>query len=487
MPIPTQLLRRRPGGMHLPCWRPGALCAVIAAAAALAGLPGNAGAASRPVVSAWPMARYDAAGTGFNAAEQTLNSVNVTQLKVVATGELHDPYGTGIPVVSGGVAYAESYGIHGPLARLDAFSTSCATTGKPCKLLWTAVVGRYVGGTPTVADGMVLAGGDTRTVVSDPRLFAFPQHCRTDGGVCRPLWHVDLPGDGVGGKGGSLEMPPTVSGKTAYVVAGPAGHAYLFAIPTSCPGPADHACQPLWRGKVDVGESLWPVTVAGGFAYVPDYDGNIYAFHTTCTTANRVCQPAWEGYTGQLGPPSVAVADGLVFADSQDDNVYAFQANGCGFLSCPSLWTGRTHGNVLSPPAVAYGLVVVASDDGHLYAFPESCLGRCAPAWRASYGGTDSEVVNPVIANGVVYAASSNSPVIRAFGVHCASAGNLCQPLWTGAAPSHYIFEGLAVAGGHLYADGGPAAGPARIYVFGPSGAAAPPALYPIGVPRPRQ
>jgi hypothetical protein len=66
-----------------------------------------------------------------------------------------------------------------------------------------------------------------------------------------------------------------------------------------------------------------------------------------------------------------------------------------------------------------------------------------------------------------VYAASTNTPAIRAFGIHCATGGKLCKPIWVGKAASSYIFEGLAVAGGHLYADGGPTAGPARLYVFG--------------------
>ena len=472
MTIHAQLPRRRSAGTGRATRRFGAVgisAAVLAVLAGVTGLAGTAGATSRAPVSSWPSARYNAAQTGFNVAEHTLSTANVARLKVVATGQLHDTYAMGIPVVSDGVAYVESYTIHGPPARLDAISTSCATTGKPCKVLWTAVVGRYGGDTPTVADGMVFAGGDTGTVVSDPRLYAFPQHCRTDGGVCRPLWHVDLPGEGAGGKGGSLDMPPTVSGKTVYVVAGPAFHAFLYALPTSCPGAADHPCAPLWRGKVHIGESLWQVAVAHGFAYVSDYDGGIYAFHTTCKARNRVCDPAWIGYTHELGPPTVAVRDGLMFADSQNNKVYAFKANGCGVQGgfCQPVWVGTTHGNVLTPPAVAYGLVVVASDDGHLYAFPESCSRRCQPAWRGDYGGNDSELALPVIANGVVYAASTNTPAIRAFGIHCATGGKLCKPIWVGTARSSYIFEGLAVAGGHLYADGGPTTGPARLYVFG--------------------
>lgn len=278
-----------------------------------------------------------------------------------------------------------------------------------------------------------------------------------------------------------------------YVESGPAFHgASLYAFSATCPGSRDHLCSPLWRGPVSVGAD-GNVAVADGFAYVSDYSGRVYAFRTTCRTADRVCPAVWEGNTHQLGPSGPAVADGLLFVGSQQHpgKLYAFKANGCGAAkkeSCPPVWVGTTRAQIQSDPAVGYGLVVVASNDGRLYAFPESCFGACQPVWTAAYGGHDSELASPAIANGVVYVTTTGRSIaIRAFSIHCATSGALCRPLWSGtAAGNKYLFEGVVVAGGRLYATGGPTNGPARMYVFGLGHAtSSPPAEPGSGRPRP--
>jgi outer membrane protein assembly factor BamB len=205
---------------------------------------------------------------------------------------------------------------------------------------------------------------------------------------------------------------------------------------------------------------------------VTDYDGYLYAFRTTCSITNQICDGAWFGYTNQLGPIGAAVSDGRVFVGSQDGNLYAFKAAGCGLAggTCPALWVGATHGNVRSQPAIAYGLVFVASDSGGDYAFPEDCSGRCLPAWTASVGGNDSFYASPYVAHGVVYFSNDDAGSRReilSFAVHCARKGGSCSPTRTITAPTHYLFQGPSLANGRLYATAGPSSGPGEVYVFG--------------------
>ena len=61
---------------------------------------------------------------------------------------------------------------------------------------------------------------------------------------------------------------------------------------------------------------------------------------------------------------SPAVANGVVYVGSEDNNVYALNAS-TGAL----LWKYATGSVVTSSPAVANGVVYVGSDDNNLYAF----------------------------------------------------------------------------------------------------------------------
>jgi outer membrane protein assembly factor BamB len=396
-------------------------------------------------------------------------------LKLLAPVSLAGQYSVGTPVVDHGMAFVASYSLNGRPGRLEAFSTTCLDGGpdakRACSPLWTAVIGRYAGGTVTVADGLVFAGGDNGADPPSPRLYAFPERCGQNEAVCEPLWHAGLPGSG------ELQASPTVSDGVVYVPAGSAGSAYLFAFPVHCRVETGMSCTPLWRGRLDLGDAFEPVAVSNGFAYVPDYDGFIYGFKLNCKAKGGVCDPAWLGDTNELGPSPVAVADGLVFVGSQDENVYAFNASGCRSEGgvCPPAWTGDTGSNVRSAPAVAYGTVFLTSDDGHIYAFPEHCPATCEPKWTGTVGAgpLDSRFASPSVANGVVYVSSSNGGgqrALLAFPALCGVGQHRCQPLWKSDADSYYVFEGPAIAGGRLYLTAGPAAGPGELFVFGLAG-----------------
>ena len=61
---------------------------------------------------------------------------------------------------------------------------------------------------------------------------------------------------------------------------------------------------------------------------------------------------------------SPAVANGVVYVGSEDNNVYALNAK-----TGAKLWSYSTGSFVESSPAVANGVVYVGSDDGKVYAF----------------------------------------------------------------------------------------------------------------------
>ena len=72
----------------------------------------------------------------------------------------------------------------------------------------------------------------------------------------------------------------------------------------------------------------------------------------------------WRYTTGNYVSSSPAVAYGVVYVGSDDNNVYALNAS-MGAV----LWQYTTGGGVYSSPVVANGVVYIGSDDGNVYAF----------------------------------------------------------------------------------------------------------------------
>ena len=103
-------------------------------------------------------------------------------------------------------------------------------------------------------------------------------------------------------------------------------------------------------------------------------DDSLYAFDaagaTRCSGSPRTCLPLWTALTQDSIESSPAVANGVVYVGSDDDNVYAY-AVGCGSGggSCASIWSYTTGGVVYSSPAVSNGVVYIGSRDDNLYAF----------------------------------------------------------------------------------------------------------------------
>ena len=140
------------------------------------------------------------------------------------------------------------------------------------------------------------------------------------------------------------------------------------------------------------GQLLWNYTITGyegyvdsspavanGVVYVGSYDNNLYALNAT--TGAKV----WN-YGTQAPTSSPAVANGVVYVGSDDNNLYALNAT-----TGAKLWSYTTGGYVDSSPAVAKGVVYVGSDDGNVYA-----IGSAAAA--TSQGTPGFEVVLAFVA-----------------------------------------------------------------------------------------
>ena len=72
----------------------------------------------------------------------------------------------------------------------------------------------------------------------------------------------------------------------------------------------------------------------------------------------------WSYATGGYAESSPAVANGVVYVGSADNNVYALKAS-----TSTKLWSYTTGSHVGSSPAVANGVVYVGGDDFNVYAF----------------------------------------------------------------------------------------------------------------------
>ncbi len=108
---------------------------------------------------------------------------------------------------------------------------------------------------------------------------------------------------------------------------------------------------------VVVGESS--PAVANGMVYVgSEQDDKLYALDASTGAV------VWSVATGFSIESSPAVANGIVYVGSEDDSLHAFNAT-----TGATLWASSTGGEINSSPTVAGGVVYVGSEDGDLYAF----------------------------------------------------------------------------------------------------------------------
>jgi eukaryotic-like serine/threonine-protein kinase len=182
----------------------------------------------------------------------------------------------------------------------------------------------------------------------------------------------------------------------------------------------------------------------------------------------------WSYSTGGSIDTSPIVVNGVVYIDSSDGKLYAFDAT-C-HNTCQPLWSFKI-GDANAPSSYAYpfasslaeanGVVYTSSSvyssdgtgTGKLYAFDGTCRSTCQPLWL--YTLTGSTVSSPTVADGVIYISSTPYPVsgppgdsnLYAFDATCRSA---CQPLWSYTLTGPTYSSSPTVANGLVYIDSTP-------------------------------
>ncbi len=137
--------------------------------------------------------------------------------------------------------------------------------------------------------------------------------------------------------------------------------------------------------------------IANGIVYVGSYDNNLYAWDTN--TGAPV--PGFPVATGSHVISSPAVSNGIVYVGSEDTKLYAWNANSGAVIAGFPVNTGDW---ISSSPAVWNGTVYAGSMDHNLYAW-DAGNGSPIPGFPVNVGGSTS---SPAIGNGIVYVASAN-------------------------------------------------------------------------------
>lgn len=151
---------------------------------------------------------------------------------------------------------------------------------------------------------------------------------------------------------------------------------------------------PTWRFETgnDVRSSA---AVADGTVYVGSEDNTVYALDAETGSQQ------WQFATDASVVSSPAVVDGTVYVGSLDDTVYALAAD-TGTLE----WEFSTDGEVASSPTVSDGVVYVGSRDTHVYALDAAEGGQL---WRYETGFWVETA--PAVVDGTVYAGSEDNSV----------------------------------------------------------------------------
>ena len=189
----------------------------------------------------------------------------------------------------------------------------------------------------------------------------------------------------------------------------------------NCSG-TPNVCRPLWQVESIGGDNPATPAVANGIIYVNFDIGILAAYDVAACEASPQCSPVWGAEA--VGTP--AVSRGVVYAGSFGaDGVSAYDAAGTtncsvtpgGGRFCDPLWTTSTDGRI-GTVAVAGGVVYANSVNGTLYAYDAAgqtnCAGApkvCEPLWTAFTDNSSS----PVVAEGRVYLMDDSARLLRVF------------------------------------------------------------------------
>ena len=149
----------------------------------------------------------------------------------------------------------------------------------------------------------------------------------------------------------------------------------------------------------------------------------------------------WRFETGGWVVNAPAVANGVVYAGSDDNFVYALNA-GTGSM----LWSFETGDIIRSTPTLAGGAVYVGSNDNFVYALD---AGTGEMLWK--HDTSKAVQYSPVVTDGVVYIGAQGDVD---YSVHALDAMS-GEQVWAAGVPYPYGAEfAVTVANGKLYAPG---------------------------------
>lgn len=274
----------------------------------------------------------------------------------------------------------------------------------PCSPVWRADL--FEGEPPGYASaaGSDLSVGEGVVAISfEGRLAVFAAECRTDGGVCEPLWRAEPPQ-------GRYLAPVITEGivkVTSSVGEMPNHHVTAVAFEVACRQDGG-ICEPSWTGDLGVGTAFLPGVMTGGVFY--QQVGDRLLGFAPCRSDGGVCEPDFE---------------------------------------VRALGDQATQAGALYGPVRIGGEVVITSGDGNLYAYPEHCGRTCSPVW---IGPADDYLESFPVLGGRLVAVQTGKGV-AAFPVACRTDGGVCEPRWTVALDSYstiaYADERVVIAAGH--------------------------------------
>lgn len=201
-----------------------------------------------------------------------------------------------------------------------------------------------------------------------------------------------------------------------------------------------------------VGEDLVfnssPVVAHGLVTFGTD-QGQVLAFPAG-GCGGSLCRPTWRADLPQSIYSTPAIFENTLFVGtaSRLGRLYAFTATGCGQPRCQPIWSSPLN-VVESSPKIAGGILYVGSSAGNLYAFdPRGCgQSTCQPLW---VGNIPVEVdSSPAIAGGLVYVGARDGSVYVFEAAGCGA--STCEPLWRAQTGGLIFASSPAVAGGLLF------------------------------------
>jgi len=384
------------------------LAASVAFAASLitlAAAPGAQAGAGPAADASWPQFQGNAAHTGLNTGETTLNTGNVSNLELSWIGLVPGNVNWASPVVTGDSVYITAGG-----GLIVFHKDGCGAS--TCDPAWIGKTGPQAEATPAVVNGLVYMVSQANPNSNDGRLYVFDANgCGQ--AECRPLWK------GIGAKESFLVSSPAVSGGVVFL--GPYdGKLYAF----DAGGCGASTCHPLagaargrhrhrlahgrgrqglrrhrpFHGRLrrkgvrrrHVSSAVAGARPAHGEHARGRERDRVHRRPAVPAALHRdrrrggvrrrrvwegpLCQPLWTGVNHATGTESSPViANGVVYVGKGpasgfpvDSAVFSYDANGCGKTSCAPLGfvqTGEQQFYLASSPAVVDGHVYMGSTD----------------------------------------------------------------------------------------------------------------------------